>query len=572
MFRGWDLAQGEDVAGQVASLIDYDRVRRRVEEGALGDLEFVAPLLGAIYLTGRGFEAVKLAEALADDCLARVSVSVMSRLAGVLFLLESANERRSAAPVFVYTPLIMDPPGDAHIFLSHAHEDKAIARCMQRYFRAYGLGTWLDERELRPGAELDKSLEKHIAGAHTVVVVASASAAKSAWVRRELAFARGRGKPVVPLFLEHLEDHELFRGHLGLDATSRAEFGHVLHTLLTELLASSGLPLPPIDRDVVEVELRALAREERDLGPLILGCLDSEGLHQDNVETIRRAPFHALDFALNALYMRAPSERSAMHAAYGFQWVGAGARALASWIAQTGDGGDVLVMAVYGRLGPGTIDTAIRLLGACSAPNNHALYTFIAENAEGLNGRQRAEAVRLVTWPVRGLERFGDVLGRVAWRHLPDAPEIPRMWCRWIDSGAFDDGVWIERLSRYLASARAEGLPGCDAVEDSLRGHVRRLVRSGEKANVWTALDHLRAAAIARATVLGTLVGEISGADGTAEWQRWEERDPDGAEEMMCYVHEFVLATSDGDWLGAMNRAEQRLKARRHARTHSTTG
>jgi hypothetical protein len=461
----------------------------------------------------------------------------------------------------------MDSQGDTYVFLSHAHEEKAVARCLLRHFRAYGLQVWLDERELRTGAALDESLQTHIAGAHTVLVLASAAAATSQWVRREVAFAKQMGRPLVPIFMEHLEEHEVFRGHLGLDMTSASTFGEVLHRVLTDLLASMGRGVPPIDREVLEADLRVLASEECELAPLILGCLDSEGLHQDNVDTVRRAPVHALDFALNSLYARNPCERTAFHAAYGFRWTGAGARALALWIAQTGDGGIPLATAMDGSLEPSQIDAAIRLLAACSTPNNQALYTFIGENAARLNTRQRLEVVRLVTWPVRGVEGFGDVLGWVAWRHLSGAPEIPRMWCRWVDSGAFDDGVWIERLYSYLADARKERLAGCDTVEETLRGRVRSLVRSGIKAKVWAALDHLRAASIAEAPVLGAILGEIFGADGTGEWQKWEERDRDTAEEMGCYLRAFVhAATSDRDWLRALDRAKENLTALREFR------
>lgn len=149
-------------------------------------------------------------------------------------------------------------------------------------------------------------------------------------------------------------------------------------------------------------------------------------LHQDNLETVCNAPFHALDEALNALFQLKPDESMAQHAAYGFWKAGTGAGALSSWIHASGDGKLPLVTAVGSALlAPAWIPTAIKLLAACNPPN-YALYNFIHHNSTQLDVGQRREVIRLVTWPVRYDTAQRDVLGWVALRSFPDAPEIQR--------------------------------------------------------------------------------------------------------------------------------------------------
>ena len=120
----------------------------------------------------------------------------------------------------------------------------------------------------------------------------------------------------------------------------------------------------------------------------------------------------------------------AQHAARGFARQGAGMRALSLWIAASGDGELPPVSAVGGeRLRPELLPAAIALLAACDPPNNHALYNFIAQNADALDAARRRDVVRLVTWPTRtDTSRLGDVLGWVAIKAFPEVPEIQRLW------------------------------------------------------------------------------------------------------------------------------------------------
>lgn len=452
------------------------------------------------------------------------------------------------------------------VFLSHSHVDKRIARRLVRRLTAHGIRVWLDERELRVGAALASSIRSQIDDSDTLLVIASPASTDSHWVGLELDFARERGKTVIPFFIEGVAQHERFRDYLGVDATSPQTFADAVQGLMRDLFVSLGLTLPPPDPSVLTVGLRDLAREQPLLAPLIIGCLDLEGLHQDNMATVHSVEFHALDEALNALLDLTPDENTAFHAAYGFRRVGAGSRALRLWITTTGDGGLPLVTAVGdAALEPGLIPTAITLLAACHPPNNHALYEFIAHNSAQFDDAQRRSVIRLVTWPIRAnANRLGDVLGWVAFKHFPDAGEIQQMWIRWVQDGVFDRETGPMRLAQYLTDANKEELAGWVPVGEALQNHVRTCLRSCDRDNVIIAMDHVRAAADAGAPTLASLLREADGVSGTAEWDDWRRRDLDMAEWMEEYVREFAReAAGDRDWPAAWEGAKHRavLKA-----------
>lgn len=446
------------------------------------------------------------------------------------------------------------------VFLSHSHVDKRVARRLCRRLTAHGINVWLDERELRVGAALTSSIRLQIEASDALIVIASQASADSKWVGLEMELAREHGKSILPIFISSLAEHPRFRDFLGVDAISPQTFADGVHSLMRDLCMSYDLELPLADPAVLTEGLRDLAREEPDLAPLIFGCLHSKGLHITNMDTAYNVAYHALDEALNSLFDLKQDQEIAYHAAYGFSKAGAGVRALLSWIHATGDGGSPIVTAVGNTLESSLIPTAIRLLTACSPPNNRALYQFIAHNSTQLDNTQRRSVIRLVTWPVRtDTTHLGDVLGWVALKHFPDAPDIQQMWVRWVHEGAFDG--FPKDLARYLTDANNEGLPGWEPVGEALRSHVRACLRSMDKDKVVIAMDHIRAAADAGAPVLGSLLREAGGVSGTAEWDDWRKRDRDTAEWMKWYVFELSKeAVGDRNWSRAQESAKQTVE------------
>lgn len=70
------------------------------------------------------------------------------------------------------------------IFISYAAEDRAIAQRLAAGFEQSGLSVWWD-RQIQVGSEWDKTIEDALAGAKCVVVLWTAHAKNSRWVRAE---------------------------------------------------------------------------------------------------------------------------------------------------------------------------------------------------------------------------------------------------------------------------------------------------------------------------------------------------------------------------------------------------
>jgi hypothetical protein len=449
------------------------------------------------------------------------------------------------------------------VFFSYSHQDKPMARAIVRRLTAHGVDVWLDEADLPIGSPLTASVREHIATADLLLVLASTASAKADWVAREIAFASEHGKAVVPIFVDPVEHEPVFRDHVGIDATSRPGFAEAIDRLMGNLFATVGRELPTADPEQLRSDLQALGREEPSLTPLIAASLDHGVAYVNPGPAIAASPFHALDHAVNALYDVEPTERRAFLAAECFATVGAGARALAAWIADSGTGGLALVRAVGEPLDRSSIEPAIQLLTRCDPPNNHALYTFIHRNGDRLSDRQREGVRHLVTWPARPTPAHdADVLGWVALNAFPGAPEILAMWTTWIDGGHFDQSP--ELLAGYVADANRARLAGHDRLARTLQSHVRACLRSADEPRVFAGLRHVRAVVDKGADAASGLVNELNWALGCAEWSEWKLRDPEPAGRAWTYASEY-LAAAEGkhDWLAAEKQAEEYVDAAR---------
>ncbi len=440
---------------------------------------------------------------------------------------------------------------------------------------ARGFDVWLDTAELRFGDALTGSLQTSIESVDVMIVIASQASADSKWVGLELEHARKHNTTVIPLFIEAVQDHARFHDDLGVDATFAPRLGGAIRKVMLALAKMRDLELPAPDRDLLETGLRQLAVEEPDVSPLIVGCLEEEGLRYEHVDNVCQAGFHPLDAALDALFEHSPTRIVAYAAATTFSRAGgAGFSVLGQWVnGWAGDDELVLISAVGACLADEQLQLAIELLTACSPPNNHALYQFIAKNGErfGSLPPMRRAALRLITVPVRGPERFGDVLGQVAMRHFHDSPDLLMMWRRWIFDGHFDgEPCRPTRLAQSFALTAGRGEPGWEPIHDVLRQHVRAHLRSGDERRVDVALEHLRAQADAASPAPELLLRETSGVSGTAEWDDWRAREPEIAERMNWHVHFYdEQARTTRKWLLAYEEAERMSQLKEQRRTLS---
>jgi hypothetical protein len=133
------------------------------------------------------------------------------------------------------------------VFISYASEDRGIAQHIAIGLEAAGISVWWD-RQIQVGTEWDKSIEDALAAAKCVVVLWTAHAKQSRWVRAE-ARAALQQERIVPVMLETDAIPLAFTGiqalrFLGWDGSAKLkEFG-ILLGVIKDKLAGKPVVLP----------------------------------------------------------------------------------------------------------------------------------------------------------------------------------------------------------------------------------------------------------------------------------------------------------------------------------------
>ena len=96
------------------------------------------------------------------------------------------------------------------VFLSHNRADKSLARSLGTQLKLAGADVWFDEWEIRAGDSIPGKLNEGLSAFGTFVLMWSVDAARSNWVRREVAAAITRGMEdaslrVIPIRLDDTE-------------------------------------------------------------------------------------------------------------------------------------------------------------------------------------------------------------------------------------------------------------------------------------------------------------------------------------------------------------------------------
>ncbi|MBN1508653.1 MAG: toll/interleukin-1 receptor domain-containing protein [Sedimentisphaerales bacterium] len=117
------------------------------------------------------------------------------------------------------------------VFISYAHEDKEIAKRLVRQLEDAGLEVW-DDSSILPGDNWAEKISQALKESQAMVVLVSAAALDSEWVRREIDFALGtkeyRGR-LIPVFVGPRDDIPedklpwILRRLHGVELTEQAE-------------------------------------------------------------------------------------------------------------------------------------------------------------------------------------------------------------------------------------------------------------------------------------------------------------------------------------------------------------
>jgi hypothetical protein len=84
-------------------------------------------------------------------------------------------------------PVAVQPQSVTRVFLCHSSTDKPSVRQLYRRLLSDGFRPWLDEEDLQPGQEWERTIEREIQGTDVVVVCLSAeSTGRTGFVQREI--------------------------------------------------------------------------------------------------------------------------------------------------------------------------------------------------------------------------------------------------------------------------------------------------------------------------------------------------------------------------------------------------
>jgi hypothetical protein len=113
-------------------------------------------------------------------------------------------------------------------FLSHNKADKEVARAIGAHMTLSGMDVWFDEWEIRAGDSIPGKLNEGLQGFEAFVLVWSAHAHNSNWVRQELSTAIMRAMneqsaKIVPCLLDETPLPPLIADRRGIDFTDRHE-------------------------------------------------------------------------------------------------------------------------------------------------------------------------------------------------------------------------------------------------------------------------------------------------------------------------------------------------------------
>lgn len=95
-------------------------------------------------------------------------------------------------------------PSAKRVFVSHASEDKRLARNIAAILRRQGWDAWLDESSIPGGASWAASIQQALRSSSVVVLLVTADSVSKEWVLDEIAAARNLRVPIIPAVLEHV--------------------------------------------------------------------------------------------------------------------------------------------------------------------------------------------------------------------------------------------------------------------------------------------------------------------------------------------------------------------------------
>ncbi|HEY2268666.1 MAG TPA: toll/interleukin-1 receptor domain-containing protein, partial [Streptosporangiaceae bacterium] len=109
---------------------------------------------------------------------------------------------RASQPAPTGPPRTSRRPSARRIFISHASEDKRLARMVAGILRRQGWEPWIDESGIVGGSSWAASIQQALKASSVVVLLITANSVAKEWVLDEIVAARNLRVPIVPAVLE----------------------------------------------------------------------------------------------------------------------------------------------------------------------------------------------------------------------------------------------------------------------------------------------------------------------------------------------------------------------------------
>jgi TIR domain len=155
------------------------------------------------------------------------------------------------------------------VFISYAHQDKAMADATCAKLESEGIRCWLAPRDIAPGAEWAASIVDAIESCRVMVLIFSGHTNRSRQVGREVQQAFDRERPVVPFRIENVTPEKSLRYYMDsvhwLDAVTPPVEQHLqrLASAVQALLkATQSDSVVRADRMPRDAEARRAAEQE----------------------------------------------------------------------------------------------------------------------------------------------------------------------------------------------------------------------------------------------------------------------------------------------------------------------
>ena len=141
----------------------------------------------------------------------------------------------------------------AKIFISYSSQDRNFANPLYSALEDAGHDVWMDQENLEGGDAWLQMIQDNILWADSVVVVWSASALESRWVKAEITFAHSHNKQIIPLQIDETDGSEhIIINSLQVINARTGGLGAVLRKIEIALMSNPEVTvkIPPVGANV----------------------------------------------------------------------------------------------------------------------------------------------------------------------------------------------------------------------------------------------------------------------------------------------------------------------------------